>query len=215
MKYLTELSVSWIDLLILGALALGVFQGRKRGISGELLDLVRWIATILIAAFAYPPLTHYFCWLIPGLTPLTASVSVYIGIILLLTLTFGALKRSIGDRLKESDRFGGAEYYLGMIAGALRMACVVIAALALLNAPEYTKTEVQAREKSQEDNFGSIRFFRLYSVQADAFQESFVGRAAHEFLGVLLISPSSDNASSPARKSGKSKTKRRNEILDP
>ncbi|MBI1841870.1 MAG: CvpA family protein [Verrucomicrobia bacterium] len=216
MKYLTDLSISWVDLTMLGALGFGVFQGRKRGISGELLDVIRWIATILIAAFVYQPLSRYFCWVIPGLNPLTASLSVYVGTILTLALVFGALKRSYGEKLLSSDTFGAAEYYLGMIAGVIRMSCVLIAAMALLNAPEYTRMEVQAREKAQEDNFGSIRFFRLYSLQADVFQGSFIGRATHESLGVLLISPNSDkDAGSSRRSSSKTKGKRRNEILDP
>lgn len=216
MKFFTELSFSWVDITVAAVLVFGVFQGRKRGLSGELLNVIKWIAIVGIGGFAYRPVSQFVASSIPGINPVTSNISVYIGLGVTLAGVFGAIHRSLGERLEGSDAFGAAEFYFGMMAGFVRAACVVIAAMAIINAREYTRMEVQAREKAQEDNFGSIRFFRWYSVQADVFQSSLSGKAVKAYLSPLLISPSAGGDDSPTKAAPKkSKGAKFNEVLDP
>lgn len=192
-EYLKTLTIPWVDVVILLALIVGIFQGRKRGILGEIIDLIRWVAAIAVASLFHVKLGKHLSWMIPGISTLFWNITAYILILLAFTLVAGSLKRAFADRLMNSDIFGGAEYYFGMVAGAIRMACVVVATMALIHAREYTPVEVQARERAQEQNFGSIRFFRLYSLQADIFQSSYVGRAINTHMPVLLIPATSPN----------------------
>jgi hypothetical protein len=90
-------------------------------------------------------------------------------------------------KLVGSDVFGSGEYYLGMVAGVVRYTCILIFALALLNAPLYTKAQIDEDLKFQNDVYGSNFFPKLYTLQSDVFEKSFVGPHIHEELGFLLI----------------------------
>jgi hypothetical protein len=90
-------------------------------------------------------------------------------------------------KLIGSDVFGSGEYYLGMVAGVVRYACILIFGLALLNAPLYTQSQIDADLKFQNDVYGSDFFPKLYNVQADVFKNSFVGPHIQNELGFLLI----------------------------
>ena len=74
---------------------------------------------------------------------------------LVIVPAFVFINRTIGEKLKGSDTFGKAEFYLAMPAGMLRFACIVLVFLALLNARYYTTAEVREMTKYQNDNYGS------------------------------------------------------------
>ena len=59
-----------------------------------------------------------------------------------------------------------------MGSGVVRFSCMLLAALALLNARYFSPTEVRAMEKFQDDVYGSNFFPTLHSVQADGFRSS-------------------------------------------
>ena len=104
-----------------------------------------------------------------------------------ITVAFLAIKKLANGKLVGSDVFGGGEYYLGMMAGFVRYACILIFGLALLNAPLYTDAQKDEDRKFQNDVYGSNFFPKLYSVQDDIFKNSFVGPHIHSELGFLLI----------------------------
>jgi hypothetical protein len=104
-----------------------------------------------------------------------------------ITVAFLAIKKITHGKLVGSDVFGSGEYYLGMVAGLVRYACIMIFALAFLNAPLYTKEQIDADLSFQNDVYGSDFFPKLYTVQSDVFQKSFVGSQIHNELGFLLI----------------------------
>ena len=54
--FLKGFIVSWVDLLTLALVIAGVCRGRKRGMSEELLDLIKWLLTVVIAGRLYQPL---------------------------------------------------------------------------------------------------------------------------------------------------------------
>ena len=95
----------------------------------------------------------------------------------------------MGGKLLGSDIFGRSEYYLGMGSGLLRFSCMLLAALALLNARSFSPAEIRAREKYVDDVYGSDYFPCLYTVQTAVFDRSLTGPWIKENLGFLLIQP--------------------------
>lgn len=183
-----SLPFNWFDILLVVWLVLGVFRGRKRGMSEELISFIQWIAIVLVAAFAYRPLGNLlhqsrFCGL------LVAYIIAYIAIGIGVSAIFVGVKRAIGGKLIGSDVFGKSEYYLGMPAGMLRFACMLLAALALLNARLYSRQEILAAQKFQKDVYGSEFFPGLQTIQSIVFEQSLVGPPLKKYLGMLLIVP--------------------------
>ena len=115
----------------------------------------------------------------------------YSAIALGITVAFWVITKLAKGKLVGSDVFGSGEYYLGMIAGLVRYACILIFALALLNARQYSQKEITDDLKFQNDVYGSNFFPKLYTVQADVFQNSFVGPHIRDSLGFLLIKSTS------------------------
>ena len=99
------------------------------------------------------------------------------------------IKRPLSSRLFGSNLFGSAEYYLGMPSGMVRYACVLLFALAFLNARHYTPAQIEADNKYQERWYGAHFFPDLYTVQDQVFEKSFTGPYIKKYLGVLLIEP--------------------------
>ena len=187
-KVLNDLPINWFDVLLLVVLLVGIQRGRKRGMSEELLAVLQWLGVVLGAAVAYEPLG---VWLV-SVTSLSALVC-YIGAYVItgafIVGVFALLKRKFSERLVGSGTFGGGEYYLGMPAGMLRFACVLIALLSLLNARYYRSEEIKAMEKFQMDNYGSQFFPTLQSIQSSVFEKSLTGPPIKKYLSFLLIKP--------------------------
>jgi uncharacterized membrane protein required for colicin V production len=186
---LDQLPVNLFDLVVIVVLAFGIFRGRKHGMSEELLSLVKWLAILFGCALLYQPGAE----LIGRFTNMFGRLSCYLmaytfGLVALFLL-FAGIKRALGGKLLGSDIFGRSEYYLGMGSGLVRVSCMLLAALALLNARYFPPTEVRAMEKFQDDVYGSNFFPTLQTVQATVFDRSLTGPWIKENLGFLLIQP--------------------------
>lgn len=181
-----NLPFNWFDLLLLIVVMLGVREGRKRGMSEQLMSLLKWLTIVVICAFTYQPLgkliadTSVF-------SPLSGYVMAYLGVALIISAVFGLLKKITGEKLVGSDVFGRSEFYLGMLAGMIRFCCMLIFALALLNARAYSSAEVRADIRFQNNVYGKNYFPSLYSVQAQVFKDSLTGPWIKEELSPLLI----------------------------
>lgn len=184
-----NLPLNAFDLLLVGVLVAGLFRGRKQGMSEELLSLMKWLAIVLLAALAYQPAGQVLASSTSVFSLLSCYLMAYIGAILLILVVFALIKRAFGGKLLGSDIFGSAEYYLGMGSGMVRYGCILLAALALLNARAYDATEVRAMENFQKREFGSTYFPTLQMMQSMVFQKSLVGPWIHDNLGFLLITP--------------------------
>ena len=185
---LPSLSVSWVDLFVVGILVVGVFRGRKRGMSEELLDIIKWTLIVGLAGVLYEPggrwLAHFSVF-----SPLFSNVFAYVIVALLIYSTFVFLKNKLGEKLVGSDVFGRAEYYLGMAAGAYRYLCILLFAMAFLNARHYDASEIVEKDKYQDQNFGTKLIPTVPDVQKEVFDRSFTGRVVHDYLNVVLIRP--------------------------
>ena len=186
---LDQLPINLFDLVVIVVLAAGIFRGRKHGMSEELLSLVKWLAILFGCAALYQPGAELLAQFTGVFGRLACYLMAYIGAALLLFLLFAGIKRAFGGKLLGSDIFGRSEYYLGMGSGLVRFSCMLLAALALLNARYFSPTEVRAMEKFQDDVYGSNFFPTLHSVQTTVFDRSLTGPWIKENLGFLLIKP--------------------------
>ncbi len=193
------MSMNWVDFVVLAALFVGALVGRKRGMSQEVLDLMQWLLIVVFGATLCGPVgslierTAHF-------GPLWSRVTAYLFVLVVFMVVFGFIRKMVGEKLVGSDTFGGLEYYLGMLAGAVRFACILVVLMAFLNAKHISDAELAAFAKIQKDNLGSISFPTFGSLQEDVFKKSLSGRAVRRYLGSQLI-PSSEVNSDPLNNS--------------
>ena len=185
---LEQFRFGWIDVLVLIALLVGFTRGRKRGMSVELLDVLKWLLVVVVAGHVYEPVGQMLSESTP-FNNLFCYVAVYLLVIVLFMALFSWIRPRLGDKLVSADVFGTGEYYLGMAAGAFRYACIILIFLALMNARQYTPQEVRDENAFQETNFGAIRFPTLISFQNAVFEHSFTGSMARNYLSTYLIRP--------------------------
>jgi uncharacterized membrane protein required for colicin V production len=202
--------VSWVDAVILMMLCMGILRGRARGMSEELLDVLRWLASLFAATYLYMPLGNVLADH-TVLSQLSCYLLMYALVVVAVQISFTVLRKQVGDKLVESDTFGNAEYILGMGAGALRYACIVLVALAVFHARYYTPEEIRAQVASQEQLFGSAFFPTLGGLQHEVFEQSQLGSLVRLRMPVLLI-----QATAPAdpQLSQAGITKAREEMID-
>ena len=183
---LDQLPVNFFDFVLAAVLVIGVLRGRKHGMSEELLSLLMWLTILFLGALVYEPAGK----LLHDSSPfslLSSHVMVYIASCLLVWGVFLLIKRGLGGKLLGSDIFGKAEYYLGMASGLVRVCCMLLTALALLNARFFSAAEIKAMEAFQNDVYGSNFFPGLHSLQSSVFERSLTGPWIKENLGFFLI----------------------------
>ena len=181
-----DLSINWFDLATVAVAVIGVMVGRKRGMSVELLALAQWLLIIFLGAMAYDPLGRALGDAV-GLGPTVSFVTAYLLVAVAIKIGFLVLKRMTGEKLLGSDTFGSYEYYLGMVAGGVRFLCILLFGLALLNAPQVSKAELDRQLRSQQDNLGAIYFPPFGSIQRSILEASFTGRQVRIYLHAQLI----------------------------
>lgn len=176
------------DVLFPIALLAGLVRGRHHGISIELIRTLKWMAIVIVGAAFAPPVgqevARYGFFDLPS-----ACLMVYLGLALALFLFFSMLERKLTNRLQRGDAFGHAEYYLGMGAGFLRAACMVLMGLSILNYKTFSPTQVRAMDQYQREEYGSVVFPTLYSFQKAVFEQSVTGSWIKRNLTFLLLEP--------------------------
>lgn len=192
---LDQLPINLFDLVVIVVLFAGVAKGRKRGMSEELLTLLTWLAILFGCAALYEPGGQFVGAFTTMFGRLSCYLMAYVAGALGVMLLFAGIKRALGGKLVGSDIFGRSEYYLGMLAGLVRFSCMLLAALALLNARYFSPIEVRAMEKFQDDVYGSNFFPGLHSLQATVFDKSLTGPWIRANLGFLLIKPTEPDKS--------------------
>ena len=181
-----KMPVNWFDLILLIILLIGIQRGRKRGMSEELMTLLRWLTLVAVCGLLYAPVGKA----ITDATVfnlLSGYLIAYLALALCVAIFFSFLKRAVGGKLTGSDLFGRGEYYLAMPAGMIRCACMLLFGLALLNARLYSQAEIKAWDAYQKDVYGSDFFPTLSLVQRQVFEQSFTGPYIRQYLGFLLI----------------------------
>jgi len=194
-----NLSLSWFDGVFIIVLAFGLFRGRRNGMGKELLPLLQWLLLVGVCGLVYPILArmcvNYFGW-----SKALSAVTGYLALALVIFFIFAILKQKLTERLVAGNFFKGGEYYLGMMAGLIRFACVLLFVLALMNAPVYSEADIAAHNAYVARTYGggqagfSGDFFPTFqSIQEQVFKKSFTGHYIKEHLGVLLINTTGEN----------------------
>lgn len=191
---------NWFDLLVVAILIVGALRGRKRGMSQELIPLLKWIAIVLVCGFCYKPLAEFISSFTTMFSEWLAVVVAYLGLAFVVFVLFSAISRSLGGKIIGSDVFGGAEYYLGIGAGILRWACMLIFGLALLNSRLYTQEWIAERTQFVKQNYDSDFFPAMYQIQDDCFRNSISGPVLSKGLSAILIAPANAQGKAIKRK---------------
>ena len=201
----------WFDAVVILVLVIGLVVGRKRGMSNELFDFIKWVGVVVVCGLNYEPLGRLLAQ-VTGWRPMWACIGAYVGMLVLIMTIFSMFKHSVGKKLSGSDLFGGMEFYMGMGAGMIQFACILMVCLALVNARKYSQTELEASAKSQSDAFGSISFPTFGTVQKNIFRDSFTGPLIKKHLSMLLISPPTSFRSTFELPSGATGKKRESDV---
>lgn len=180
--------INWFDLLVAVILLAGLVRGKKRGMSEELLDVFQWLVIVVVSALFYQPLGEVLA-MYTGMSLFWGYLISYIFFVVLLKLIFGWIKRLTGEKLVTSDIFGRLEYMLGMLAGGVRYGCILLVSLAILNAKYVSPEHMAAEARMQRENFGTIRFPTIGSLQQMIFVESVSGTFVRNYLDEQLIKP--------------------------
>ena len=193
------LTANWFDITVIAVLVIGFYYGRKNGMSKEVLPLLQWLSIVIVSGLFYPTVAQ---WLVNmALLKFPAGcVMGYMLLALAVFFVFSLLKRALTRWLFGSNLFGSAEYYLGIPAGMVRFACILLFALAFLNARQFTAEEIKARHDYEQRWYGSDFFPGLQTVQEQVFEKSVTGHCIMEYLGVLLIQSTPPGKGQPEQK---------------
>ena len=195
-----KLPVNWFDAALLAILGFGLFRGRKNGMTKEVLPMLEWLTLVVVSGLGGAIVAQLYtnaC----GLGKLASGLLGYLTLALLVFVIFSGVKKTLKPRLTGSNLFGHGEYYLGMPSGMIRYFCILIFALALLNARFYTAGEIEQTQIYNQRWYGGGIYSGdyvpdLHAVQESVFKESFTGPYIKHYLGALLIEtgPSSSQA---------------------
>lgn len=184
----SQLPFNAFDIILLVVLALGLFRGRKHGMSEELMSLIKWLTILFCCAILYQPLGKWLAQSSP-FSLLYSFMFVYAGCALVILGLFSLVKHQLGDKLVGSDVFGRSEYYLGMGSGVVRFSCILLMVLAILNARYFSREEVVAMQRFQDDVYGSNYFPTWHTAQEIVFEKSLTGGWIKDNLAFFLITP--------------------------
>jgi Colicin V production protein. len=201
---LDNLPVNWFDGVVVAMLIIGLFRGRKHGMSKEALLLLKWVSLVLVCGLWYKTAAQLLVN-IAALSRLASYIFGYLLLAFVIVLLFMALRRLVVYRVAENNLFGSAEYYLGMLSGMIRFACMLLAVLALLNAPFYTAADIKTHDAYVKRWFGGglysgDYFPSLQTVQEQVFTKSFTGPYIKDYLGPLLIETAPPPKAKPEQK---------------
>ena len=179
---------NFFDVIVAVMLVIGLMRGKKRGMSEELLDVFKWLLVVVAAAYTYKPMGDWVANF-GHLPTLIGYIASYLFTVMVITGIFATIKSKMGEKVFESDLFGRAEYPLGMLAGMVRYACMVIILLAVLNAFVLEYGQIAAKEKVQDKDLGMVLIPSKEALHEGIFSNSFTGRFARNRLERQLIIP--------------------------
>lgn len=211
MSAITPTTFGWFDFVTIGFLAVGFRLGWTKGLSAELLPTAQWLAALITASVTY----HKLGAMIAGLIHVSNSsgyVLAYTAAILAVVIIFVLVRKALGEKISGTNLFGRMEFYLGSLAGLIKLTCILFIILAFLNSWYVSEEQMSANAKMQKDNFGSISFPTMGSIQQDVFTRSLSGRFTKDKLAMVLIQPKSA-AEEPAPKKD-SMGKKREDAVD-
>jgi uncharacterized membrane protein required for colicin V production len=187
-NWIGNVSVNYFDLIVVICLIVGMIRGRKLGMSQVLLPTFKWVGIVVLAGFGYRAVSVFLRQSVPGaFNLLWANRLGYILIAFGIVIVFAWLKKLIGEKLIGSDFFGNWEYYLGMPAGAVWAASMIVVLLALMNSRVYTKVENDAYEAAQIKQMDNSFIPSYGQIQYKMLTTSLTGKLVKQNLSPVLI----------------------------
>ena len=120
--------MTWVDLVVLGVLAVSGLLAFLRGLVREVLGLAAWIGAVLAASWALPqarPQFHQWLGNAPWVDPATWGVLFVITLIVLMIVSHWV------SRIVRASGLGGLDRTLGLVFGLARGAALVVIAYIL------------------------------------------------------------------------------------
>jgi membrane protein required for colicin V production len=114
--------MAWIDLVIIGVIALSALISLIRGFVKESISLVTWVVAGLLALRYYSPMADL---LEPFIESVTLRNWVGGGILFVATLIVGAIVNFIVSQLVSKTGLSGTDKALGVVFGAARGILIV------------------------------------------------------------------------------------------
>jgi uncharacterized membrane protein required for colicin V production len=204
---------NYFDIFAVVWLFIGLLRGRKRGMSQELLPLLQWLGIVAAGGLLYFP----FSAIVHRYTQfggLWSNITAYLLIALGVHLIYLWFKQMLAEKLVETDPFGRGEFYLGMMAGVARFACMLVVGMALMNSRVGTQAELAQMEKFQAAWFSDIRFPTYGEFQQDVLLKSFSGKWVESHLKPVLIASVTSAGAQATRPTDSIAQKKNREIDD-
>lgn len=211
--WVDRLAFNWFDLVLVVMLAIGYIRGRKNGMSREVMIAPKWVVMVAVGGLGYTVLGDLLIQqgIIRSVFPghmfkesTAAYVSAYLLLALVVAVIFSYVKKKYAEKIAGSSMFGSGEYYLGMLAGMVRYACMLIFFLALLNAPVYSAAEIYQRQAYENKWYGGgVQGYNgdfipsINDIQDGVFKNSLLGPAIKKDLSMLLINTNGAGRSNP------------------
>lgn len=183
-------SLNLYDFLFLALIIVGISTSKK-GLPIELLPFGRWFFIVVLGAFVHAPLAGFIVR-IAKISFGVAAVWAYLILAGVVIMIFIGLKTAVQRTIETYRFFGKADHVLGMAAGGLKMLCVAIAVMALLNSRNVSESKMAANAKMQEKNFGTINFPTLDKINKGVIHDSFFGGVVTQYTLFLLIQSRKD-----------------------
>ena len=183
-----ELGLSWFDIAVVVLLWIGVMRGRARGISNQIVELFQWLLTVFLGVMLYVPIGRA---LQPHLqvSTVAAHAIAFLLVAGVVKLIAARLANAFSERLLNGDYFGSWEYPLGVVAGALIHAAMLMAALSLVRVKLVTPDEFARSQKKEGAEMGSEFLPDMGRLQAEIFRQSPTGRFIERECAHLMIQP--------------------------
>src|ERR1700722_1957128 len=198
----------YFDIVALCWLFIGMWWGRKRGMSQELLPLMQWLGILAAGGLLYAPFGLAIHQSV-RFSVLWSDITAYLLIAMGVHLIYLWARRMLAEKLAKKDLFGHGEYYLGMLAGFVRFGCMLLVCLSLMNPRVATQADLAQTEKFQAAWFSDIRFPTYGEFQQDVFVNSFTGSWVKSNLRTVLIA-----TTTPAPPKSDTIAQRSNKLID-
>ncbi len=177
----------WFDLVAVALIFVGLFHGRKNGMSQELFNTMKWLFMLALAPLAYLPLAKLLQKVI-HIKAIYIHVGAFVFVAVAVHLLMITMRKKIKDKMSDSDVFGSAEYPLGMLAGAFQYSCLLVMIVACLNAKYIDEDALKRQDQIQRDAMGEKFIPTPGNLHKDAMT-SIAGTTIKKYLKFQLIEP--------------------------
>src|ERR1039458_2952089 len=99
---LDNLPVNWFDGVVLGMLIIGLFRGRKLGMSKEVLPLLKWVTLVVVCGLWYQTAAQLLVKT-AALSRLASCIFGYLLLAFVVVLLFMALRRLLRSEEHTSE----------------------------------------------------------------------------------------------------------------